>query len=235
MKIEFYKKNGEKDAPQEYPKNLESEVSDARILEYVRMIRANMRKSTADTKDKSEVSGGGKKPWRQKGTGRARVGSSRSPIWIGGGITFGPTIDRNFKIRLNKKEKRAALLAAIYTKVKEKKAIGMSDLALSGPKTKEAATALEKLPIAGKVIVFAPAGDTSFEKSFRNIPIVTLALANNIDVISIISSDSIVFTKESLAELSRHFSNKKEKVEPSHESTPQIITDKSNKNEVVSE
>jgi len=211
MKIEFYKKNGEKDAPQEYPKNLESEVSDARILEYVRMVRANMRKSTADTKGKGEVSGGGKKPWRQKGTGRARVGSSRSPIWIGGGITFGPTTDRNFKIRLNKKEKRAALLAAIYSKVKEKKAIGVADLKFSQPKTKEAAIALEKLPIAGKVIIFAPAGDTSFEKSFRNIPIVTLALANNIDVISVISSDSLIFTKESLSELSKHFSKEKKK------------------------
>lgn len=211
MQIEFYKKNGEKDTPQEYPKNLESEVSDARVLEYVRMVRANMRKSTADTKGKGEVSGGGKKPWRQKGTGRARVGSNRSPIWIGGGITFGPTTDRNFKIRLNKKEKRSALLAAIYSKVKEKKAVGVTDLAFSGPKTKEAAEVLEKLPILGKVVVFAPKDDAIFEKSFRNIPIVTLALANNIDVVSVISSDSLVFTKQSLSELSKHFSKEKKK------------------------
>jgi len=209
MKIEFYKKNGETDAPVEYSKNLVSEVSDARLLEYVRMIRANMRSNNAQTKDRSEVSGGGKKPWKQKGTGRARVGSSRSPIWSGGGVTFGPTNDRNYTIKLNKKEKRAALLAAIYAKVSAKKAIGISDLKFSAPKTADAANALEKLPLAGKVMVFVPAADENAKKSFRNIPIVTLAVANTIDIISVISADSILFSKESLAELSEHFAPKK--------------------------
>ena len=119
MKIDFYKLNGEKDTPVEYPKALESETSGANILEYVRMVLANKRQVSANTKDRSEVSGGGKKPWRQKGTGRARAGSSRSPIWSGGGVTFGPRADRNYSIKLNKKEKRAALLTAMYSKVKD--------------------------------------------------------------------------------------------------------------------
>lgn len=213
MKIDFYKKSGELDTPVEYPKNLVSEVSDARLLEYVRMVRANMRANSAHTKDRSEVSGGGKKPWRQKGTGRARAGSSRSPIWSGGGVTFGPTNERNYTLKLNKKEKRSALLAAIYSKVTEKKAIGISDLKFAAPKTVDAAKALEKLPIAGKVMVFVPAADENAKKSFRNIPIVTLAVANTIDIISVISADSILFTKESLIELSKHFSVKEIKEE----------------------
>jgi large subunit ribosomal protein L4 len=209
MKIEFYKKNGELDSPVEYPRTLVSEVSDARLLEYVRMVRANMRANNAQTKDRSEVSGGGKKPWKQKGTGRARAGSSRSPIWSGGGVTFGPTNERNYSIKLNKKEKRSALLAAIYSKVSDKKAIGVSDLKFSAPKTADAAKAIEKLPINGKVMVFVPAADENAKKSFRNIPIVTLAIANTIDIISVISADSILFTKESLSELEKHFSPKK--------------------------
>ncbi|MEI8061538.1 MAG: 50S ribosomal protein L4 [Candidatus Berkelbacteria bacterium] len=208
MKIEFYKKNGEKDTPIEYPKNLVSEVSDARLLEYVRMVRANMRANNAKVKDRSEVSGGGKKPWKQKGTGRARVGSSRSPIWSGGGVTFGPTNERNYTIKLNKKEKRAALLAAIYSKVSDKKAIGVTDLVFSAPKTSDAAKTLEKLPVSGKVMVFVPAADENAKKSFQNIPVVTLAVANTIDIISVISADSILFTKESLSELNKHFSAK---------------------------
>ena len=208
MKIEFYKKNGEKDSAIEYPKKLVSEVTDARLLEYVRMVRANMRSNNAQTKDRSEVSGGGKKPWKQKGTGRARAGSSRSPIWSGGGVTFGPTTDRNYTMKLNKKEKRSALLTAIYSKVKDKKAIGVSDLKFSAPKTTMAAKALELLPINGKVMVFIPVADEVWEKSFRNIPIVTIATANKIDIISVISSDNILFTKESLSELEKHFSDK---------------------------
>lgn len=214
MQIQFYKKNGEKELPVEYPKSLVSEVSDARLLEYVRMVRANMRSNNAKVKDRSEVSGGGKKPWRQKGTGRARVGSSRSPIWTGGGVTFGPTNDRNYTIKLNKKEKRSALLAAIYSKVSDKKAIGVSDLKFIAPKTSDAALVLEKLPLTGKVMVFIPSADVAAKKSFQNIPIVTIAVANNIDIVSVISADNILFTKESLAELGVHFSPKNKEVSP---------------------
>ena len=208
MKIDFYKQSGEKAESIEYPKALVSEVSDARILEYVRMIQANKRQVSANTKDRSEVSGGGKKPWRQKGTGRARAGSSRSPIWSGGGVTFGPRTDRNFTIKLNKKEKRAALLAVIYDKVKAKAAVGISDLKFTEPKTKVASTALSALPLTGKVAVFLSIGDDNAVKSFQNIPFAKIANARNIDVVSVISADNLVFTKESLSELEKQFSVK---------------------------
>jgi len=208
MKIDFYKKNGEKDVAVEYPKNLVSEVSDSRLLEYIRMFRANKRSNTAVVKDRSEVSGGGKKPWKQKGTGRARAGSSRSPIWVGGGVTFGPTNERNYQIKLNKKEKRAAILSVVSSKVKEKSALGISDLKISEPKTSVASNVLANLPLKGKVVIFLPKEDIIWQKSFRNISAVNFATAYNIDPISIISADNIIFTKESLAELERHFSPK---------------------------
>jgi large subunit ribosomal protein L4 len=214
MKIDFYKLNGEKDTPVEYPKELESEASGANILEYVRMVLANKRQVSANTKDRSEVSGGGKKPWRQKGTGRARVGSSRSPIWSGGGVTFGPRSDKNYNIKLNKKEKRAALLTAIYSKVKDKSAVGMTGLKFTEPKTKIAASAITSLPLKGKVVVFLPASDDLAKKSFANMPFVTVSEAKNIDIVSLVSADNIIFTKESLIELGKHFPVKKDKPEP---------------------
>lgn len=213
MKIDFYKQTGEKSESVEYPKALVSEVSDARILEYVRMVQANKRQVSANTKDRSEVSGGGKKPWRQKGTGRARAGSSRSPIWSGGGVTFGPKTDRNFTIKLNKKEKRAALLAAIYDKVKAKAVVGISDLKFTEPKTKVASSALSKLPLTGKVAVFLTIGDDNGIKSFQNIPFAKIANARNIDVVSVISADNLVFTKESLSELEKQFAVKEKPAE----------------------
>jgi large subunit ribosomal protein L4 len=209
MKIEFYKKNGEKDVAQEYPKILESEISDSRILEYVRYIRATLRTSNASTKDRSEVSGGGKKPWKQKGTGRARHGSKRSPIWAGGGVTFGPTNEKNYSLKINKKEKRKALLAAIFSKISEKSALGISDLKFKEPSTKIAAKALENLPLKGKVTLFVPKDDEIMVRSFQNIPIVTLVTASKVDLIAVLSSDNLIFTKESLSELRTQFDPKK--------------------------
>ena len=118
-------------------------------------------------------------------------------------------------------------MAAIYSKVSEKKAIGVSDLKFTAPKTSDAALALEKLPLTGKVMVFIPNADVAAKKSFQNIPIVTIAVANNIDIVSVISADNILFTKESLAELGKHFT--------STDRLTQMGADKSKKEEVVSE
>lgn len=211
MQIQFYKKSGEKDTAVEYPKSLESEVSDSRILEYIRYIQNQSRVAIANTKTRSEVSGGGKKPWRQKGTGRARHGSRRSPIWAGGGITFGPRSDRNFKIRMNKKERRAALLAVLTTKVKEKLAIGVTGLKFSVAKTSEAADVIEKLPTKGFVALFAQKENQNLVKSFRNIPIIRLIYPGRINIVEILSADTLLFTPESLKELEDVFSGNKSK------------------------
>ena len=208
MKIDFYKKSGEKDKSVEYPKALEAKISTERILEYIRYLRTVLRPRIAKTKDRSEVAGGGKKPWRQKGTGHARHGSIRSPIWVGGGKTFGPNEKRQFKFRMNKKERRAALLAVITAKVANKAAFGISS-PFSTPKTKDAALMLRKLPISGKTAVFLPKNDENFLKSFKNIPFCLLITAEKPDILSILSADSLLFTKESLRQLTINFSTDK--------------------------
>ena len=211
-KIEFYKINGEKDIAREYPESLKSEISASRILEYIRYVRNANRDAIANTKNKSEVSGGGKKPWKQKGTGRARHGSRRSPIWIGGGITFGPRSNRNFEIKINKKERKAALLAVIFSKVINKSAIGVEELKFSAPKTKEASGVIEKLPLKGFVGLFLERDNENLEKSFRNIPTVRLFNFDKLDVVSILCADSLLFTKKSLQELEAILSKKSQTI-----------------------
>lgn len=198
MKIDFYKKSGEKDKSVEYPKFLESEISDQRILDYIKYVRNAIRDNIAHTKDKSEVSGGGKKPWKQKGTGRARHGSRRSPIWSGGGITFGPRNDQNFAVKMNKSERKKTMLAIMYSFVKNKKALGISDIALSGPKTSIVIGALEKLPIEGKFSLIFDKNDDDIHKSFRNIATCKAMSTDRINPISLLTGDYLLFTSGSL-------------------------------------
>jgi large subunit ribosomal protein L4 len=211
MKIDFYKKNGEKDESVEYPKYLESEISDQRILDYIKYVRNAIRDNIAHTKDRSEVSGGGKKPWKQKGTGRARHGSRRSPIWSGGGITFGPRNNRNFEIKMNKNEKRKALLAIIYSFVKSKKALGVLNLELKEPKTSFAAKLVEKLPINGRFTLISTKEDENIKKSFRNIAACYTMTAEKIDVVKLLSGDFILFTDESFNKITEIYNPDRKK------------------------
>jgi len=209
MRIQFYKKSGEKAQSVAYPKEMEVEISDQRILEYLRYLRHNQRRVIAKTKDRSEVSGTGAKPWRQKGTGRARHGSRRSPIWAGGGGAFGPNSDRNYKIKMNKKERQMAFLAILSAKIKNKSAMGVTDAKLSTPNTKTALSLIEKLPLKGNIGVVIPGNDQNWLKSFRNISFckpMTPAAINGLDLLSL---DSLLFTKESFNNLSAIYSARK--------------------------
>jgi large subunit ribosomal protein L4 len=198
MKIDFYKNNGEKDKSVEYPKYLESEISDQRILDYIKYIRNTIRDNIAHTKDRSEVSGGGRKPWKQKGTGRARHGSRRSPIWSGGGITFGPRNNRNFTVKMNKGEKKKALLAVVYSFVKNKKALGIVGFNPEKPKTALATKLIEKMPTDGRFSLISTKEAENIKKSFRNIVTCNTMTAEKIDVVGLLSGDYILFTDESL-------------------------------------
>src|SRR3989337_20604 len=157
-----YNQNGEKIGQQK----LAATVVDAKIVphlihEAVVSMRSNARRSTAHTKTRGEVRGGGKKPWKQKGTGRARHGSIRSPLWRGGGVTFGPTSDRNFFRKVNRKTKRMGLLTVLTEKAAEGKVIVLEDLGVSG-KTKELDQKLSTLRgLAGgsKLLLVIPAKD----------------------------------------------------------------------------
>ncbi len=148
MKVKVYNQEGKEVGSAELPKEIFEVPMNADLVHQVAQAQfANMRIVHAHTKDRSEVRGGGKKPWRQKGTGRARHGSIRSPIWIGGGVTFGPTNKRNFKKKVNKKMKRKALFIALSSKAKDDEIILLDELKLKEPKTKEMAGMLRRMSL----------------------------------------------------------------------------------------
>ena len=154
---------------------------------------ANKRQGTQKAKTRSEVSGGGRKPWRQKGTGHARQGSTRAPQWTGGGVVFAPT-PRDYSFKLNKKEKRAALKSALTSRVEEKKFIVVDELKFEEIKTKNFQNALNNLNVS-KALVVLEEGNTNAELSARNIPDVKTARTNTINVYDILKYNTVVATK----------------------------------------
>ena len=158
---------------------------------------ANKRQGTQKAKTRSEVSGGGRKPWRQKGTGHARQGSTRSPQWKGGGIVFAPT-PRDYSFKLNKKEKRAALKSALTSVVNESKFIVVDDLKLDEVKTKKMVGALKALN-AEKVLVVLEGTNENIALSARNIPTVKVAYVNTINVYDILKYNTMVLSKDAVA------------------------------------
>lgn len=161
--------------------------------------RNNARRSIASTKTKGEVSGGGKKPWKQKGTGRARQGSIRSPQWVGGGIAFGPLAERNFSQKVNKKAKRTALLMALSDKVLDKKMIAIESIKTESPKTKVMAEMIKKLPLDRNTLLVAPASNPSLLRMVRNIPNVKLVTVNSVNLNDVLTYRSVAFLKDAVA------------------------------------
>ena len=160
---------------------------------------ANKRQGTQKAKTRSEVSGGGRKPWRQKGTGHARQGSTRAPQWTGGGIVFAPT-PRDYTIRLNKKEKRAALKSALTSRVLENKFIVVDELKLDEIKTKKFQTVLNNLKV-NKALVVVGEDSENVVKSAKNIPSVKTAYVNTINVYDILKYNTVVATKTAVANI----------------------------------
>jgi len=158
---------------------------------------ANKRQGTQKAKTRSEVSGGGKKPWRQKGTGHARQGSTRSPQWKGGGVVFAP-VPRDYTMTLNKKEKRLALKSALTSRVQENKFIVVDDFGMDAIKTKKMAQTLKNLKVA-KALVVAPEGDANVVLSARNIEGVKAASPKTINVYDILKYNTVVASKAAVA------------------------------------
>lgn len=158
---------------------------------------ANRRQATSKTKDRSEVSGGGKKPWRQKGTGRARAGSSRSPIWVGGGVVFGPTGEQNYKLSMNKKAHALALRSALSLKVKEKAFIVIDEALEVEPKTKEAANLLKTIGATGKVLLISD-DNKNLLLATQNLPNIQRVSQDNVAVYDLLNADQIVIEKATL-------------------------------------
>ena len=158
---------------------------------------ANKRQGTKKAKTRSEVSGGGRKPWRQKGTGHARQGSTRAPQWTGGGVVFAPT-PRDYTIRLNKKEKRLALKSALTSRVQEQKFIVLDELKFDEIKTKKMQAVLDALKVS-KALVVLNENDEKVVKSARNIENVQTALTNTINVYDILKYNTVIVTKAAVA------------------------------------
>ena len=154
---------------------------------------ANNRQGTQSAKTRSEVSGGGKKPWRQKGTGHARQGSTRAPQWTGGGVVFAPK-PRDYSFKMNKKEKQAALKSVLTAKVQENKFIVVDEIKLDEIKTKNFVKVLDNLKVA-KALVVLNENDSNVVLSARNIPDVKTALTNTINVFDILKYDTVVIAK----------------------------------------
>lgn len=158
---------------------------------------ANRRAGTAATKTKGLVSGGGKKPFKQKGTGRARAGSSRSPLWRHGGTIFGP-VPRDYSYSIPKKEKRAALISALAAKVSENKLIVLDTLSFPEPKTKQMAGLLETLGVAESALVLLPAENKNVALAARNIPAVKVLRMGNINVYDLLKYRYLITTQDAI-------------------------------------
>ena len=160
---------------------------------------ANNRQGTQKAKTRSEVSGGGRKPWSQKGTGHARQGSTRAPQWTGGGVVFAP-VPRDYSFKLNKKEKRAALKSALTSRVQDGKLIVVDELKFDEIKTKKFKAVMDNLKV-NKALVVLGENDEKVVKSARNIPTVKTALVNTINVYDILKGDTLVLTKDAVAKI----------------------------------
>ncbi len=176
------------------------EVNNSAMFDAVNVYRSNMRQATSKTKKRDEVSGGGKKPWRQKGTDRARAGSSRSPIWVGGGIVFGPTGDQNYTLQQNKKEHRLALKSALTLKVKDGLKV-VDNLELKEIKTKSFVEIVKALKAEGRILVVLTDVEENLALSARNLTNVTITVPNNVSVYDLLNNQSVIMSKAAVKAL----------------------------------
>lgn len=198
MKLKVYKQDGSEVSTMEVSKDIfdfKAEGSESAMFNAVLVYRANSRQATAKTKKRFEVSGGGKKPFRQKGTGRARAGSTRSPIWVGGGTVFGPTGVQNFKIRQNKKEHAIAIKSA-FSLLAKKDMLVLDELKVEG-KTKEVVKLLEALKIADEKVLLV-SDDYKILQAANNLQNVFTRSYDNLSVYDLLNAGKLVITKEDL-------------------------------------
>ncbi|OYQ68084.1 50S ribosomal protein L4 [Aerococcus sp. 1KP-2016] len=174
------------------------EPNENAIYDVVIMQQASLRQGTHSVKGRSEVRGGGRKPWRQKGTGRARQGSIRSPQWVGGGRAFGPT-PRSYAYKLPRKVRRLALRSALSNKVAENNFIVVDDLAFETPKTQLFQEVLNNLQVENKVLVVINKDNDNAQLSARNLPNVKVVDENNVNVFDLVNAEKVVITKAALS------------------------------------
>jgi len=207
MKIKIYNLEGKATGEMEIPDAMFGvEVIPELVHEAIVIQEANARKVLAHTKDRSEVRGGGRKPWKQKGTGRARHGSRRSPIWIGGGITFGPTKLRNFAKKMNRRARRKALFMTLSDKVNSEAFVIVDDIKLIEGKTRVIAGALKALPLKGKrTLVVVDSANNLVRRALANLPLVESISPTSLNVRDVVKAGTIVVGKSDVDTLVKHY------------------------------
>lgn len=208
MEIGVYNQDGKNVGTMELPKIFELPWNADLVHQVVTSQMANRRPTVAHAKGRGEVRGGGRKPWRQKGTGRARHGSIRSPLWKGGGVTHGPTKERNFKKKINKKMAGRALATVLSAKVRDKEMLIVDDLKLEKPKTKEAAKVFinfskikgfsDITAKAGRALVLLTESAPEIRRALRNLPYVELEEARNVTALEVLNRKYLVVPKASI-------------------------------------
>ncbi|MFH1284278.1 MAG: 50S ribosomal protein L4 [Candidatus Peregrinibacteria bacterium] len=212
MKIDLYTQTGEKNGTIDLPKEIfEVPFNEDLIHQALKRQLANARIPTAHTKKRDEVSGGGRKPHRQKGTGMARQGSTRSPHMRGGGVVFGPTNKRNFKTDMPKKQRRKALFSALSEKARNNEIMALEGYETSELKTKQFAQMLKKMPIEREVLIVTAIKNETIQKSGRNLPNVKIITANYINIHDLQRHKNILFLKDAVDKLKEVFLTKKAK------------------------
>ena len=172
--------------------------NDQVIYDAIVLQMAALRQGTHSTKNRSEVSGGGRKPWRQKGTGNARQGSIRAPHFVGGGVVFGPNLNRNYTKKMNRKERRLALRSALTYKASEKNVIVVDNFDANTNKTKDMLKVLEELNVLGKTLIVTTELTENLILSTRNIKRVKLILANELNTYDVVNYEKLIITKDAL-------------------------------------
>ena len=204
-KVAVFNSKGEQVAEMELnPAIFAAPINQAAMHEVVVAYLANQRRGTAAAKTRGLVSGGGRKPWRQKGTGRARHGSTRSPIWTGGGVVFGPH-PRDYTVRMPKKLKRAALKSALTSKYNNNELIVLDQFTMEEPKTAEIVKLLNNLKVEGKAVLMTAESAPTVYKSARNIPTISTGMVTNINTYQVLNSGALILTKDAVAKLEEVF------------------------------
>lgn len=208
FKINVYNMEGKKVSERELAPEAFGVKVDAGIVHFAAEVQAaNARAAVAHTKTRAEVAGTGKKPWRQKGTGRARHGSRRSPIWVGGGITFGPRPDRNFSKKINRKTKKLALAMALADKAAHDAFLGLENISNEGGKTKLMAGLLARLPAGRRVLLVLPSSDPMIVRASRNLQNLNTVTVHSLNLLDVLRADTVVAPVAAIEAIENRYRN----------------------------
>jgi large subunit ribosomal protein L4 len=206
MKLDLYTQTGEKKGQVEVKKEyFDAKINNDLMHQLLVMQQANRRNPYAHTLTKSEVRGGGRKPYAQKGTGRARQGSSRNPQWKGGGVAFGPRNVRNYKVMMPQKQRQAALFSALSVKAKNNDIFALESFDAKEVKTKVFVEMVQKLPVEKDLLVVIPQKNEIIQKSAKNIPYIKTILVNYLNIADLQAHDKVMFMKDALKKMEEVF------------------------------